>query len=780
MLPHRSFGSRGKIPGPASKTLFKTPRPSSQASLASITSTAGEGGRGMETKSRSLTFASAITDCWNTNGSSTSNITNFPGSSSSSTSNRNQERITCIFCCNLVLSSTTSTSGGERSDEKRSRMLKNLCFHMQISSKDIPEKCSRKNFPFCKVCEEFVKQMWDFQGALDKIRLKMSKIVTTIERTVVDGEILNPKNDKGASSHQKRLREMILQGYRNKLLVKQQMRDSLVLGNSLSDYNPMVNLKLERNEDESVGYDGRSFNSSLCPSPSSTGSFEETPGLKIIGDNEIIQELNVNEEIEIPEESPAPVRLEEETNLVNNSMEIVPRYEESHDEPFSYDEEHDDDDDDDELEMETGNNQESYWATERGREAVAQYNENNCTLVISNIHGSDGASFTAEVPSLVQVKKEIHENEHSTQNEEEEDVDIDVVGDENGPEQRQLLLAQSDDDIFMVEPRKRRLLFEGVEIYKVTGSLPGVEYLQCSLCSHTLKIPKRAAKGDVTTYTKLKIHIQTSHQLVIPTRVQAPSRRKPENGVSEEDLENRETLREHRRSRSRSSSEENIMECDICGRPIKGGSEFNLLLHKFSHKNDAERKAAIAANERGTYSALLSKRFKAKRGKRGRTKKRQPTRRISNVKESGGNGKEIVCNFCNRTFPRKCYLTLHMRIHSSDKRWPGVNAHESDEEETETTSQENVVDPGPPVLQPQHVPVITYPPAPKKSNKIIPGSSSSQSNRLMEFCNAIGISRVEKSQAFEEVERRQTHFDGGIREDEVRGGAPILKREVVS
>jgi len=50
---------------------------------------------------------------------------------------------------------------------------------------------------------------------LDKIKLKMSKVVSIIERTVVDGEILRPKFDKPASSEQQKflkLREMILQG----------------------------------------------------------------------------------------------------------------------------------------------------------------------------------------------------------------------------------------------------------------------------------------------------------------------------------------------------------------------------------------------------------------------------------------------------------------------------------------------------------------------------------------------------------------------------------------
>jgi len=82
-------------------------------------------------------------------------------------------------------------------------------------------------------------------------------------------------------------------------------------------------------------------------------------------------------------------------------------------------------------------------------------------------------------------------------------MDVDVEGNESDDD--------DDNDILFVEPRKRRLLFKGVEIFKCTGSKPGVEYLQCSICSHTLEAPKRPAKGDVTADIKLKIHIQTAH-----------------------------------------------------------------------------------------------------------------------------------------------------------------------------------------------------------------------------------------------------------------------------
>ncbi|ODM96642.1 putative zinc finger protein, partial [Orchesella cincta] len=768
MYSKGGFTSRGKIPGPASKTLFRSIAKSTKTTSQTSTSISNQGGSGMDAKNRSLTFASALTDCWNSsNTGNSSGSTNFSGNS---TPNGNQERTSCLFCCNLVI--IPNNSGSDKSNEKRSRMLKNLTFHMKLSSKDIPEQCSRTMFPFFKVCEEFVKQLWDFQGMLDKIRLKMSKLVTTIERTVVDGEILNPKIDRNSARQQKfmKLREMILQGYRNKLLVKQQIRDNLVLGNPISDFEPITNLKLERNED--IADDGRSFNSSLCPSPSSCGRSEETVDLTIMGEHDIIEELDVPEEIEIPEEpSSSTSYLASITPQVStkrrDSMAMVPSYETGYDKQhFSIDDNDVDENDEHLNRVESAQDDDnSYWNqnnTQR-EEVVASYNENNCTLVISNIHGSDGASFTAETPSLVQIKQEMHTED----NENDEDVDIDVEGDD-GSEAMQID-GESNDDIFMLEPRKRRLLFEGVEIYKCLGSKPGTEYLQCSICSHTLENPRRASKGDVTAYTKLKIHIQTAHPLAIPTRTQPPSKRTHGCSLCDEKFTNKETLREHQRTHPQ-QQQENFSECDICGRVIKRSSEFNLLLHKFSHKNDEERKAAIAANEKGTSSALLSKRLKARKTKKTNSKSKRGSQSLANTSNGDGSPKEIICEICNRTFPRKCYLTLHMRVHSSQKRWPNMNTAKGQEE----TVVER--DAGPPVLQPQQVPVITYPPAQKKINILATNVATPRQNigALEELCEAVEIVEAE---ANENVGGGGVSVVATIR-NTGEAPAPILKREM--
>ncbi|ODN03219.1 Zinc finger homeobox protein 3 [Orchesella cincta] len=104
----------------------------------------------------------------------------------------------------------------------------------------------------------------------------------------------------------------------------------------------------------------------------------------------------------------------------------------------------------------------------------------------------------------------------------------------------------------------------------------------------------------MSPYMKLKQHILNVHKNQ-PGPVKARATPKFTCGECNIEFPNLQTLREHNKTHPPSDH----LICDVCERPIKG-SHFNLLLHKFSHKNDNERLEAIRNKERGAYNAFLS------------------------------------------------------------------------------------------------------------------------------------------------------------------------------
>ncbi|ODM89166.1 Zinc finger and SCAN domain-containing protein 10 [Orchesella cincta] len=280
----------------------------------------------------------------------------------------------------------------------------------------------------------------------------------------------------------------------------------------------------------------------------------------------------------------------------------------------------------------------------------ANYSNTNCTMVITNENAE------TDVTHLIQIKQETH-----TLATDQYDDDDD---DEAGP------------DIFALEERKRRFLFEGVEIYRAsgTGARSKMDYLQCSLCSYSLPIQKHYTSKVSSPYMKMKTHILHVHKKKTGLPKQ-PRARELSCIPCSKKFSNLKELREHKATHPADGS----FECDICRKPFKkGSSQYNLLIHKFSHKNDEERKISLAANERGAYNSMLSAKlsmaYLAGRGrsepkKRNRKKGKSqpepipaPATPITNDTIEDDSG-DHTCTVCSRSFRRKCHLIRHMNTH---------------------------------------------------------------------------------------------------------------------
>jgi len=109
------------------------------------------------------------------------------------------------------------------------------------------------------------------------------------------------------------------------------MKDNVVLGNSnCSTLSITAAMKLERNDSDDTNYDdGRSFNSSLCPSPSPPS--EGTDDLIELEDD-FIDQLGLVDEIEVAGSSSSTSSSRENNQT---SMEIVPSF--GNDQSFSSD-----------------------------------------------------------------------------------------------------------------------------------------------------------------------------------------------------------------------------------------------------------------------------------------------------------------------------------------------------------------------------------------------------------------------------------------------------------
>ncbi|CAL8087824.1 unnamed protein product [Orchesella dallaii] len=228
-------------------------------------------------------------------------------------------------------------------------------------------------------------------------------------------------------------------------------------------------------------------------------------------------------------------------------------------------------------------------------------------------------------------------------------------------------------DIFELTKRKRRVSYEGVEMIKAngTGARRHLEYLQCSVCNFTVRLPKSSNKSIATqAYTQLKTHILHVH-------IKKPGLPEPNRVPNLECIpcaikfDNLKELREHKKTHSL----EEPLKCPICSRPVLG-SQNNLLVHIFSHKNKEEREAAVAAKEREAYA---SRKYKKKNEVTPRRNKKcvknEPVRvkigRIGKQRKIKGIGaskkKQFVCHVCCRAFKKNCAMMSHMRIHQNDR-----------------------------------------------------------------------------------------------------------------
>ncbi|CAL8143515.1 unnamed protein product [Orchesella dallaii] len=571
------------------------------------------------------TFASTLSACWNTNNATATASTSFrkPGTSIMA-SGSNQQRqtpnkTTCLFCPNVVLLSHHQNFS---SNIRRHKFLINLCKHLEISADEIPGRshCTKINFPFCTSCESMVVDLWKQQKILDEVNLKIQKLVGDIEHVVADAEILGPSSKRPGSSSMPeaerrkstKLRDLILEGYRSKLLRKHQKEnDPNVVRPEIIEPSA---LDIKRELFEQADGDADNFTSS-APSPD-------------------------YDEDEDCEELPPPLTSQDITTPYN-------------------DDGGDDIGNDDEEQVQSFPEGEETEESERfvWSGVVAPYNDSNRTMVITNENAETGAT------PLIQVKQE--------------GIAAAVAEYDDGDDS-----DQDEGDIFALAERKRRFLFEGVEIFRATETRSKVDYLQCSLCSYMLPIKKYNTGKVSSPYMKMKTHILHVHKGKSGVPKQ-PRARQLSCILCNINFSNLAELRVHKAQHPPSSS----FECSICGKPFKKGSrssQHNLLIHKFSHKNDEERKVALAAGERGSYNCMLSTKLSMTllAGKAAvPRRRRKPVIKTGNVSRSSapaaidrypsvnesdydGKGTPFKCQVCRRVFGRKCHLMRHMSSHT--------------------------------------------------------------------------------------------------------------------
>ncbi|CAL8076784.1 unnamed protein product [Orchesella dallaii] len=596
---------------------------SSSASAATATASTSRG-----------TFSSAVSSCWNTNsGTSTASTSLTKPSTSAMASGSNQQlqtakNIKCMLCFyEMILIQQKSFNANTRLH----KLLINLCKNLEISTNEILDQsqCTQFNFPLCEFCEPMLVELWEQQQILDDVRLKIQKIKDGIEQVVADAEILgSAANRPGLPSvvevgqrMSSKLREFILNSYRNKVIRKRQEEKDQhnairpeIIEPSPEDVKPLLIAQTDtENFTSALSYSAEILNENSIESDYLEDS-EELPPTLIRHD--IVAPYNGggddNEDNQEPESFPEGVEIENPENSMGS--------------------------------VDTG--------------VVARYNDANTAMAIPNENAGTGAL------SVIQVKQE-----RSAAAVEEYDDDDDDDSDEDG-------------DVFSLAERKRRFLFEGVEIYTATEARSKVDYLQCSLCSYMLPIKKYNTSKVSSPYMKMKTHILYVHKGKSGAP-KAPRVRKLSCIPCDITFSNLAEFREHKAQHPPGHS----FECNICGKPYKEGrNQYNLLKHKFTHKNDDERKISLAAGERGSYNCMLSSKLnKALTAGKGpvvpRLRRRKPVIKTGNSRPSAaevatdrnprrnervheGNGTQFKCQICERVFGKKCHLIRHMSSHT--------------------------------------------------------------------------------------------------------------------
>ncbi|ODM93776.1 hypothetical protein Ocin01_12906 [Orchesella cincta] len=316
-------------------------------------------------------YSSAMSDCWNN------------GSSSSRTSTSNSTRLaqayiktSCLFCSKVVMLAGLHPEPA-RVITRRQKNLQNLCFHFKLNGKELPTNATKIQFPFCTTCEKYVKELTVLQETLEKVKLEIDKTVNSIERIVADTEVLGNRGQPSPIERQKfiKLYDMILEGYRNKLMIRHQINNSMT--------------------PESA--------------PIETGDLSPNP-------------------MENREHRATGIEMEEEYD------ETIEIFMDSHEVRVDHDEELSNTTDVNHQDYYQGESYANVWNMEDPRE-VSRSNENDCTLVITSVQSvaavgtgtpdgdnRDGVSSIAnvEVIDLVEL-----DNEAMASPDEEEDEDAD-------------------------------------------------------------------------------------------------------------------------------------------------------------------------------------------------------------------------------------------------------------------------------------------------------------------------------------------------------------------
>ncbi|CAL8128574.1 unnamed protein product [Orchesella dallaii] len=492
---------------------------------------------------------------------------------------------TCLFCSTPIPVLNEVETIKELED--RSKRIKNLCSQLHLSSATItiPDYCSNVMLPLCGAHEDFLEELWEQEQLIDKAKQEISRKVLDFETTVAHYSYFWGRNEASSSSSSasaaagggganvgsgveemepeaskfQKLRDMIIDGYLKKLMVKRK---------------PWLN-----------------------------PSTNTTPELRVVSkDSEVFDCSDNSSESEVEEEGFVTTE-NPGLGLHLNGRQVELGY------PVG---QSNDDDDDDDVHSPL---------------LITDIRGTN----VGNVGGNDEVDIEVDLKSNIRVI----EGEEVEQEEEEEDEEIET--DSNSV--RHDDSANNDDNEASTSDETAsigRFHFENVEIF-LRRDLNGINYLECSVCNLRFPKPQLTRRGRLSMRMKLvlKSHFQKKHKKK-PVAVRIPNNRKRKSARFKSDCQlckkNSELCLLHKKkAKLETIAGPNglYFVCDICGRPCKSF----LARHKFSHKNDEERRAALAAGEVGAHSAFLATQLR------------------------------VQCPVCLGSFGGQGPLNMHMKVH---------------------------------------------------------------------------------------------------------------------